>query len=88
MRHLGTSRSVLGQHVGIRTGHAGKADSRHDHAAMETSPPWHQRRHHRMGAAWSGVGGLLMGLTQILMDAISGYAPLNVQATLVFATAC
>jgi uncharacterized membrane protein len=41
-----------------------------------------------MGTAWSGVGGLLMGLTQILMDAVSGYAPLNVQATLVFATAC
>jgi uncharacterized protein (TIGR00297 family) len=41
-----------------------------------------------VGTAWSGVGGFLMGLTQILMDAISGCAPLNVRATLVFATAC
>lgn len=41
-----------------------------------------------MGTVWSGVGGFLMGLTQIIMDAISGYAPLNVQDTLVFGTAC
>ena len=41
-----------------------------------------------MGTAWSGVGGFLMGLTQIIMDEISGYTPLNVQSTLVFGTFC
>jgi len=41
-----------------------------------------------MGTVWSGVGGFLMGLSQILMDCVSGLSPLNVPFTLVFGTLC
>ena len=41
-----------------------------------------------MGTFWSGLGGFLMGLTQILMDRISGLSPLNVAFTLIFGTVC
>ena len=41
-----------------------------------------------MGTVWSAVGGLLAGLTQILMDWTSGYSPLNILSTLVFGAAC
>lgn len=41
-----------------------------------------------MGFLWSCVGGFLMGLSQILMDRLSGSVPLNVIFTLVYASVC
>lgn len=41
-----------------------------------------------IGFMWSCVGGLLMGLSQIFMDRISGLSPLNVAFTLVYGTLC
>lgn len=41
-----------------------------------------------MGFLWSCVGGLLMGLSQILMDRLSGLTPLNVVFTLVYGSVC
>lgn len=40
------------------------------------------------GTFWSGVGGLLMAIGQIVMDGISGLSPLNITFTLVFGTIC
>lgn len=41
-----------------------------------------------LGTVFSGVGGFLMGLSQIFMDRLSGLSPLNIAFTLAFGTLC
>jgi uncharacterized protein (TIGR00297 family) len=41
-----------------------------------------------MGFVWSALGGLLIGLSTILFDYLSGLSPLNIAPMLSFATAC